>query len=300
MKKVFLTFLLSIFAFQALAEIDAFEGGGYYWYKDPKDTEEEEQKPPEPPPKALAPSEVPLSVSWLQKNVESLREKAIDDPTQDNVANYMYAQRVLLDKSQQFAVMANQVVKMDPFLDEENHVPSASYSHVLFQRRETEGKKNAIEYMTQHGALWVFVDQPEKCSACDQYKNTVIQYLLKKYPFRYTILDVSTVPGLTAARNLGIKVTPATVYAKPKDPTQPDNADNHDATYILSEGLLSTDMIEDRLITAANTGKILPSTLSAEANPYQQGILTKDDFKGIPLGDPTAVMQALRNKINKN
>ena len=99
---------------------------------------------------------------------------------------------------------------------------------------------------------------------------------------------------------MGIKVTPATVYAKPKDPTKPDSVDNRDATYILSEGLLSMDMIEDRLITAANTGKILPATLSAEANPYQQGILTKEDFEGIPLGDPSAVMQALREKINKN
>jgi hypothetical protein len=60
------------------------------------------------------------------------------------------------------------------------------------------------------------------------------------------------------------------------------------------------DRSEDRLITAANTGKILPATLSAEANPYQQGILTKEDFEGIPLGDPSAVMQALREKINKN
>ena len=299
MKKCLLALLALALCSQAFAEIDEFKGDGYYWYRDPAAVEEEDKPATAPPPKPIAPEDIPMSVAWLQKNVEILRERAIDNPNQENVQNYAYAQRVLLDKSQQFAVMFNQVVKTDAFLDEENRVPTASYANVLFQRKANQGQKAAIDYMVQHGGLWLFVDSPDKCSACDPYKNSVIQALLKKYPFRFQVINVSTEQGMTAAKNIGLKLTPATVYAKPKDPSLPDSDFNKDSTYALSQGLLSLDMLEERMIIAANAGKFLPKNLEEGANPYQKDVLTHDDFEGLQLGDPSAVMKAFREKVNK-
>lgn len=38
-----------------------------------------------------------FSAAWLRENLPRLMDKAIDDPTQENVAAYLYAQRALLE-----------------------------------------------------------------------------------------------------------------------------------------------------------------------------------------------------------
>jgi conjugal transfer pilus assembly protein TraF len=284
----------------AYAEFDKFQGDGYFWYKDPSAMDEVEEKnsPPVPaPPKPLKPEEVPLSTAWISANIEKLRERAIDDPTKENVANYMYAQRIMIDKAQNFATMTNQVVTSDPFLDEENRVPSSSYANILFSRKSRSDKSEAIQFLSSKGGIWLFTDTPDKCSACATYRENVIRSLVNTYKFNFTEINVSTEQGLNVARNLKLKVTPATIYVKPRDPNLPMSEQNKDETFILSEGLLSLSQIEDRIIIAANMGNLLPKDLSAKANPYQKGVLSKDDFVGLKMDDPSAVMKAFREKI---
>lgn len=299
LKNGLLIIFIGLLSCNTYAQMNGFAGDGYYWYKDPLDEEKkpiDNQVPPKPS-QPLSKEDVPLSAAWIIKNLETLRIRAIDDPTPENVSNYLYAQRVMIDKSQNFAVMHKQVVSSDPFLDEENRVPSSSYANTLFVKKVNKDKKEAIEFMSGKGGIWLFTDAPEKCSGCLTYKNDVIKTLVTKYKFNFKEIDVSTGKGLVAAKNLKLKLTPATVYVKPKDPLMPETESNKDETYVISEGLLSLSQVEDRLIIASNIGNLLPKELAERANPYQKGVLSKDDFAGIQIDDPSLVMKALRERI---
>jgi conjugal transfer pilus assembly protein TraF len=66
---------------------------------------------------------LPLSTAWFRKNLEKYRDRAIDDPSAENVAAYYYLQRVMMDKAHRFTDVAREVVMSDPFLDENQRRP---------------------------------------------------------------------------------------------------------------------------------------------------------------------------------
>ena len=60
--------------------------------------------------------------------MEHYRDKAIDNPSPENVAAYYYLQRVMMDKAQRFTDMARRVVMSDPLLDENPRRPIATFA----------------------------------------------------------------------------------------------------------------------------------------------------------------------------
>ncbi|MCX7100910.1 MAG: conjugal transfer protein TraF, partial [Methylobacter sp.] len=112
---------------------------GWFWYEEPvldEDVAEPEPLLPEPPPiqekkaepePAKPPEAKPLSAEWFRKNMEKYRDKAIDEPTPQNVSAYMYLQRVMLDKAEKFTEVSQQVVMSDPVLDENSRRPIATF-----------------------------------------------------------------------------------------------------------------------------------------------------------------------------
>ena len=86
---------------------------GWFWYeREPERQDEPEPSPPAAP--APAPAErtqdtassapPPLSSAWLRERLGAYRDRAIDDPSPDNVALYLYLQRVAMDKARRRAV----------------------------------------------------------------------------------------------------------------------------------------------------------------------------------------------------
>ena len=59
--------------------------------------------------------------------MEKYRDKAIDDPTSENVSTYMYLQRVMLDKAEKFADASQKLVMRDAVLDENARRPIATF-----------------------------------------------------------------------------------------------------------------------------------------------------------------------------
>ena len=45
----------------------------------------------------------PFSAAWFREHMQSFMDKAIDEPTNENVRAYLYLQRVMMDKGSQFA-----------------------------------------------------------------------------------------------------------------------------------------------------------------------------------------------------
>lgn len=280
---------------------DSFVGDGFYWYKrnpDPVVPKKPEEKKLVAPAPAAAPAQSdvvpPMSTRWLRENMPKLLDKAIDDPTPENVANYMYAQRVILDKSQNFSTAVKQVVSTDPFLDENNRVPFSQFAQVAQMRDITAARKEILDHLAGEVGLWVFVDTPDKCSACESYVSNVlvgnsgVDGLAVKHNFHFKKIYVNTPEGRLAAERLNLTITPTTVMVAPPD-----------KYFLVSQGLMAQDQLIDRLVVTGRAYNLLPRDLIEKANPYERGILQNSDLNDLASNQtPTEVMTQLRERIN--
>jgi conjugal transfer pilus assembly protein TraF len=269
---------------------------GWYWYIDPRDEIKPEPlkvQPPKPAAKTSEPAKAaPFSVEWLRTNMPKLLDAAVNDPTKENVEAYLYAQRVTMDKSQRYAEQSQRVVAADPFLDENNRVPIASYTKPFFLRQAQEGKLEALKHVATVGGLWVFFDS--KCNFCQPQVNTANE-LAKKYGLitKFISMDGKGLPNVKQfvrdsgqAKRLNLKITPTTVLVVP-----PNNF------FVVSQGIMAQDQLSDRILLAADSNALLPKDLSAKMNSYDRGVLTTDDTQQGRTDDPKVWVKYLKDRL---
>lgn len=271
-----------------------FKGDGYYWYK--KIPEKPMIKPKEEKKTAEASPDKPKSMSteWLRENMPKLRDLAIDNPTKENVANYMYAQRVVLDKAQNFAQAVKEVVATDPFLDENNRIPFGNYAISMQMREFDKGRDEVFKSLAAKGGIWVFTDTPDKCAGCETYINNVITGipgvpgLATKYNFEFRKIYVRSKEGKVAAKALKLKGTPTTVFVIPPS-----------GYFVVSQGMMAGSALSERMLVAAKSYGVIDADLIEKANPYSKGILTTKEIAAAPSNEsPTDVMAGFRKRLN--
>ena len=277
------------------SQFQPWKGDGFYWYAkppaDPVKKEEEKEKP------AAAPGDKPkkpepLSMKWLAENLQPLLQKAADTPSRDNVANYFYAQRILLDKSQNFSTSAAELIASDPFLDENNRMPIAQFATLEWERQASRNTDAILKLLAQRGGIWLFTDKPDKCTACKKYETDIIggtgsSGVAKEFGFSYRVIDVSTKNGRAVAQKLKLKVTPTTVFVAPPN-----------KFVLLSQGLMSQDSLKTRIVVGARVAGLLSPDEASMTLPYSKGILKNDDIQAETEGkDPSDVMRDLRERI---
>ena len=209
---------------------------GWFWYGHDPEPEPEEVHPspvPASPPKqpeakteplpAVAADPVPLSVEWLRKNLAKYRDQAIDSPTQDNVAAYLYLQRVMMDKAERFSQAFQGVVMADPLLDENTRRPISTFGG---NEQDAVAKKAQTATLTKLGkmaGLWFFYEST--CQFCVKQAE-VLKGLQTTYGFSIlpVAMDGLPLPGSPfknyiadngQARQLGVTMTPALFLVKP-------------------------------------------------------------------------------------
>lgn len=290
---VLLSFSLSVAAQAADNRIDPFiqeKEQGWFWYKKEPELREEKTplpRKPEVKPEVqsiqIAPEEKPIkepehfSVEWFQQKYLGVLSNAVDNPTPENVREYRYATRVMLDKASNFAHEFKRQSLLDPLLDESNRYPFASTPRGSFQRFTNEQKKAAINSIKEKVGFWVFVD--EGCHFCVlQYpiiertfkqNNMTVQYITKdgKRP-SWMKEDAEVLPDLGQSSHLKIKVRPATAMIVPPK-----------KIVVLTQGMLSSDLLEERMLTAAYVENLLDKQTRMLAFPMEKGLLTPDDIK---------------------
>lgn len=274
---------------------------GWYWYEDPLPVKPVEKPKEEPiPPKVPAPTakEQPnlFSAEWLRKNLDRLRDDAIDNPDdKDKVAAYMYAQRVLMDKAQRFASAASVMAKTDPLLDETTRVPLDTAAAAAFHRGIEANKGEAIKLLAKKGGILFFFDS--SCSFC-MTQTRALRWLEKESGF--TVLNISIdgkpIEGMARyvkdtgqAAALRLKMTPTTIYAVPPD-----------KYYIISQGYHSADTLLDKIMTVAVTEKLLPEHMIEIQRGYERGVLTAGDMRDPALtsrDDTKEWVRALQERL---
>jgi len=236
---------------------------GWFWYEDP--LEEAAPAAPEEPPLPQATTTEPeepegppvLSAEWIRQNLEKYRLLAIDDPTPENVAAYMYIQRVMLDKSQRFAEQVKHIVQLDPYLDQGTRRPIASYGGAQFSKEARAAQEQLLARIAQKAGIFFFFQS--RCGHCE-IQAPVLKSLQDRYGF--TIFPVSIdgrplqnnvfpqyVRDRGQAQNLGVIQTPAMFLGRP------ETGD----VIPLGQSTQSRDQLEQRILVAArDAGWITP------------------------------------------
>jgi len=272
----------------AVADIDPFildKERGWFWYETEPEIPEKPPEPPKPPPPPVdqavirmePPKPNPLSVEWFQEEYPAILNQAIDDPSPENVARYRYATRVMLDKASNFAHEFKRQALLDPLLDESNRYPFASAARGSFQNFTIKQKQEAIRAIGQGAGLWVFLD--DSCPFCEiQYpvvartareRGLIVTYITPDGSRPSWIKDEDRVlkdQGQSSV--LKIQVKPATVLViPPKD------------LIVLTQGMLSQDLLEERILIAGDAAGLLGEEQRLRAFPMERGILTPDDIR---------------------
>ena len=190
------------------------EQEGWFWY------EREPELPPAPeappPTEPAAPPQPPLaetapegprtlSAEWLREHIGEYRDLAIDDPTPENVALYLYLQRVALDKSSRFAAATQRAVQLDPFLDEITQRPTATFAANLTNRQAGDQRDAALARIAERaGVLFFFRSDCPYCEA----QAPLLKLLENRFGFSMLAvsLDGAPLPGGEFPSSAGIGV----------------------------------------------------------------------------------------------
>lgn len=266
---------------------------GWFWNKDPVDKVKPQQKPI--PPKEPNKDNQPMTVEWLRKKIPEAMDAAINNPSKENIANYLYLQRVMMDKSQRFAENAQHYVYSDPLIDENNRAPISTGAKREFMNKNYFGREAALKYLAKNvGGIVMFFDS--KCTYC-RTEGQVVKMVGDKYGFavKYVSMDGKGMSGVSSyvknaglAIKLHLQITPATVFIVP-----PNNY------YVISQGMLAVDGMEDRILAAASDNNLLPQSLRAPANPWDNGVLTTQDTNGGGSDDPVTFVNNVKSRLQQ-
>ena len=271
-------------AFTAAPNISAAKPGyydrgaeGWFWYKEknPVEVEEpkkEEKKPEEPkvivmqappaeePEPAKEAGPAALSAAWFRENLQVYLDKAIDDPSPENVQAYFLLQRVMMDKAQDFSDVSRRVVMGDPILDESNRRSLDPSTSRLQEDLSSKRRVEALNYVTSKAGIVYFFDS--ECDLCDNQaanlkhlqERTGIEVMavsLDGQPLRsgYFADNMTADQGQAAA--MGVSEGPALFLVAPPD-----------KWIALAHSVITQEEAVTRILLAAN----------------ETGILTDDEF----------------------
>lgn len=306
---VFLGLLICVFAAPAVADDDdklahPKPDQGWFWGELPQDPKPEKPapKPVDKPPaedKKAEPEKKekhPITAAWLRENIPKLRERAIDNPTRENIQAYMYAQRVEMDKAQRFAEAAKLTVQTDPLLDENNRIPLSQYGKNEVLDKEYLGKQKALKYLAANvGGLFVFFEST--CDFCKLQARTVNGFA-KEYGFsvKYISMDGKGLPEIPTfdrdnghAKMLDLKVYPTTVFVVPP------------STYmVVSQGVMAESELGDRILMAATDKKMIPADMTDDINPWDRGVLTPEDLQDGATDNMDDFVKYIQKKLKKH
>lgn len=300
MKKqlIFAALLLLFFSY---AEAEDKPDRGWFFYEKEPESKLRVEKNAEPQKQETADSKNenksekhPVDVAWLRKNLPVLQDRAIDNPTSENLAAYFFAQRAMLDKSQRYSEAAQQFVYSEPMLDENNRMPQGQANKDQFLNAIFKAKQESLKYLAGKAGLFMFFEST--CNFCKVQART-INTIAKKYNFTVKYISVDGkgmpetpgwVPDNGHARLLDLKVYPTTVLVVPPK------------TYlIVSQGMMANDQLEDRILTAAQSSKLLPDDLAKDVNPWDHGVLTPEDLQDGASDNVDDFVASMREKLKK-
>lgn len=281
---------------------------GWFWFEDPITETVEKENPQEAAMPKSTPEEkdenVRIDVAWLRAKIPEYQEAAINNPTRENIARFMYAQRYMLDLSSRFSTKTMEFMQFESALDETKRRPVASFSLNAFRTDVQKNIRALIDKIGGNTHIWFFYSS--NCSFCVKQIH-VVKELSKR--FNLDVLAISMdggmLPGMESfehvvdtggvAEKFGVQYTPTTFLA----------FDNDKGFARLGEGLTDLPTMQDRvLLSARMNGVISDEEYQAtrevkEINVLEDnGVLIAD--KELIDNDPGYLAEILRSKLSSS
>ncbi|MCG7878156.1 MAG: conjugal transfer protein TraF [Candidatus Thiodiazotropha endolucinida] len=239
-----LTILLISIAIDTLAEphvkwLDR-NSEGWFWY------ESDINKPSQRDNKSL-------TTKWIRENIQHYLDKAIDNPSHENITQYLMLQKEAMDKAFLFMDNVQTVTIGNPQLDEIRRRPSATYANIELDRQATENLKHTLHTISQYLGIFLFIDGTNV-----SYKQKqIMDMLIDNYKFdSITITNETLSPQMHFSKTIrkdtgqinamGITTLPAIALIK-----------GNGEYDIISQGAVSYPDLEKRILIGAKRLKII-------------------------------------------
>lgn len=253
--------IFSTFTFANNAQEPTFYDGrerGWFWHEVEPEEEDVQEEQNTPPSSASVPVEQQaLNAAWLKENLEKLMQKAIDEPTQENLAAYAYANRLLLDMGSRFSTKMQEFMELEQPLQESARRPFSQFALAEFSEERNRVVQDIMSVLKSRTHLWFFYSST--CSFCVK-QIPVLQELHVRtgLPILAISMDGGVLPGLEnfeivhdeglrVSSMFGVRVTP-TMHLVDNEKRQP---------IPLSEGLNSLPDLEKRILLVSKEAKFI-------------------------------------------
>lgn len=217
---------------------------GWFWYKDTESEEEREKKAEQSAPPAGPEA---FSAAWLRENLPRYRDLAIDSPTAENVRAYLYVQRIVLDKAENFAKAVQSVVVGDALIDEAARRGLSNYAANRLDRKAEAETRNLMKSIAEKAGIFFFF--ASDCAYC-KAQVPILENFVASHGFALVSVSIDgnapegfPLPWKTdngIASEMGIAQVPALVFV---------TEDRKIAQ--ISQGLLSVSELQNRVIQVA-------------------------------------------------
>ena len=271
-------------------------GRGWHFYE----PEPDEPDPTLPPPAAPRPTlsqtpeagPRPFSAQWLKDNIEQLQMNALDDPSEENVKLFLYAQKAVMDRAESFSQSVKEVVRTTPELDAQSNAPLTSMAKATWNRAARQAHKNAIRRILDAGGIWYFF--MSTCPYCSKQSPILASWGINN-DARIQAISLDGLPGPEGAfpdfrpdqgqgATLGVKVTPTLYYVSPPRLIEP-----------IGQGLMTLSQLEERLIAiGARNGLVTDEEQDLIRGAVLQPYIGPDDLP--ESNDPTILLAAIEDR----
>ncbi|ALU46141.1 conjugal transfer protein TraF [Pseudoalteromonas rubra] len=281
---------------------------GWYWFEDPVVEQDSEPEPaPDTSPTQTPPAQpdkewVALDVTWLREKFPEYRDAAINNPTRENIARFLYAQRYMLDISSRFSTKAMEFSELETPLHEAKRRPFSTFSLNVFKDETRQALSAVLDKVNARTHLWFFFTAD--CSYCRKQVP-----ILKELAIRHQVnvlavsMDGSMLPGLeefevvtdtsNVAGRFNVTYTPTILMA----------LNDGSGFTLLGEGLTSLPDIQDRLLLASRMKGVI-NTQEYELTQGVREINVLTDSEGTMMADrqllendPGYLAELLRQKL---
>jgi conjugal transfer pilus assembly protein TraF len=267
----------------------------------PEEPKAPPQAAPKPPEKATK-----VDVEWLRKNYPLLEQRAIDDPSESNLAALAYARRIVLDKSQRLAEGLVRVTREDPLLNENSRIPQASVGAAAVTRANAKAQDAAVKELAKTGGLLVFVDS--KCRFCSM-QLPVLDLMRRDTGIEALVISVDgAVPagykGPVVRDNgmferLRLTLTPSIVFVP--QPRGFKGATDPNRYLVVSQGYYTADELTKQIAFAGYKAGALSEAVRRDLSVWDTGVASIEDLADLKLdpNDPASFRSAVGPRLLK-
>ena len=136
---------------------------GWYWHEEPP-VEEEPELPEITPPPPVSPESSdteekkvrPFSVQHIRESLPVLRDRAIDEPNDENLLAWAVMQRVMLDKGSEFSYRNRNLFLKFPELSEERLMKTSGAALIMRDEEIEKNRKDLYKRLSSKVSIFYF------------------------------------------------------------------------------------------------------------------------------------------------